>query len=352
MRQILSLAITLTFAAAACTSSATPETSDSTLNVQTPGETTGATSAAIAAGEAASSAVAVEEGVYRVAEPGEQVPDLLAWDHNEIRKRGQDGTLLPMPTGPFFNVVDVPNLGVIFQRNEFDQTVWLAKGSDERDLLVTDGEMQITLEGAGVNADNQAQIFYQRHELGSPEDTVSTLRSYNVETKDVANLGVTGGWESGTSFNHLAGSVAIGRWGAEGWTGLASYDLGSGSDWGEPVGVECFDGEDGCIWYDGAVIFAGEGYGVGPVTTGADGTVEAYALYRFDLATADREVVLSMPWDNGGWTAEEMFAHGGKIVVSIMDGDGNPLPALIYEVSTGNAWTLPQSGFVRPSYSS
>ncbi len=347
MRLILSLAITAAFAAAACTSSAAPASNDESAaesTLQPAPDTTG--------DEAASPLVPVEEGVYRVAGAGEQLPDLLAWDHNEIRKQTPDGALLPMPSGPFFNVVDVPHLGVVFQRNDVDQTVWLAKDVGERDLLVTDGEMTLELEGAGVNAEDQAQIFYQRRVPGSPEDTVTTLRSYNVETKEVATLGTTGGWESGTSFNHLSGSVAIARWGAEGWTGLALYDLGANSDWGKQVGVECFDGEDGCIWYDGAVIFSGDGYGIGPDAAGDGDTVDAYALYRFDLESGDREIVMSWPWDNGKWNVEEMFAHGGKLVVSLMDGDGEPLPALIYDVTAATAWTLPQSGFVRPAYSS
>ena len=114
--------------------------------------------------------------------------------------------------------------------------------------------------------------------------------------------------------------------------------------------MECFDGEDGCIWYDQAVIFSGEGYGIGPAPASADGIVDAFALYRFDLTSGEREVVLSMPWDNGLWYAEDMFALGGKLVVSLKDDAGEPLPALVYDVASGSAWTLPQSGFVRPSY--
>lgn len=194
---------------------------------------------------------------------------------------------------------------------------------------------------------------------GDPETTTSTLRSYNLVSKEVGEIARTGGWESSTDFSHVYGWTAIGMWGAEGFFGYTELDLETGQEvWdSEAAGLECFDGE-GCQAFDTSTLFDDEIYGVGPVFDPEVGLVRTMGIFRFDRTALSADLLIEFPWDNGLWYPEDMFAFGDVLVISlgdrpdnsIEDEPNNPLPAVVFDPETSEAWTVPEIGFVRPGY--
>ena len=297
--------------------------------------------------------VPVIDSAFRLTEVGDAPLGLLYWDDTSVRRQSHTGEFFEAATGPFVEVAEIPHDGVVFQRESTDNIIWYDGGSGPQELLVAGDNQRLTLEGTYVSENDEGVVFYQRHEDGAePETTRSTLRWYNTVTKEVGEVTVTGGWEYGTAFSHVANEQAVGRWGGEGYFGLRQLDAFFGDviyNTNE-TGLECFDGDQLCPNYDQATLFKGEIYGVGAVYNTQRSLVDAFGIYHFDRETLVQEVLIQFPWDNGLWYPEDMFAFGNYIIISLDDGQGNPLPGLVFDPASGEAWTLPQQAFVRPGY--
>lgn len=333
----------------------------STTTIATKTTTTGATTTLAEATTSTASPTTPEtttvvepNDVFRVAPEGPwTAPGLILFDETGARKQGHTPGFAPIVDGPVAEIAEIPLVGWVFQTELWSQVVYLEAGDGPHELLVATGEQSLALEGVVFDDDEVSHVLYQRREGRTPPTARLTLRSYNFDTGVVRELAETGGWESATWFSHISADDVVGIWGAEGYFGLTRFDLADGARTYESVDdpdlAACFDGDAECPDYSAAVIWDGRIHGMGGVPN-PEGVVDAFGLYEFDQFSGTDTLLLTWPWDNGLWYVEDMFASDSEIIVSLSDGDGNPLPALVVDMLTGDSWTLPEPGFVRPGY--
>lgn len=283
---------------------------------------------------------------------------VLLWDNEAAWAIGHTGERSKIADGPFAEVTDLPGYGLVFQREERESTIWLADADGVRDLIVGADDQMLTLEGTGVsNADESPVVYYQRHESGDIETSRTTLRRFELFSGDVTELLETGGWEAGTVFSHISGDrLTVAATGAEAFVGNLAIDLST-----TPPSTSvhdddfCIDGDDECDFYQrvavvGALSGSPRTVGIAPISN--DGVRDGWGLWEFDFGGDESRLIASWPWDDGEWYVEDMFALSGtEVLLSLSDWPGtggNPLPALIVDIDSGEARTLPAAMFARP----
>lgn len=250
--------------------------------------------------------------------------------------------------GPIAALAEVPLNGLVFQREDGDGVIWFDGPDGPTELITADENEYLRLEGAGLGPDEEPLVYYQRYVQGSVEDTVSTLRSHDLASGEDREILVTGGWESGMTFDHLTDGVALGLWGGEGFSALVGVDLASGDVVLDTRDEACGEGEDGCLPYWAGAASGGRFYGIRP--TSDDGS-DALGLFRYDPATGTDELVIAFDGSEGAWEVENLFAWpGGSLTLSLRDGAGRPLPAVTVDPSTGAAESWPLAALVRPAH--
>lgn len=292
---------------------------------------------------------------YRVAPVGEALA-VLRWTPEQVWLPSDTGNWNNVADGTFAEVADVPNWGVVFQRVEREPVIWIETDEGPKELIVAGERQWLTLEGAGLDANDQPIVFYQRHEDGPPEQARSSLRSFNLETGKVREIVETGAWEAGASFDHLSSeTAAVSYWWSEVLAGNIVVEL-AGSDqliW-ELGSDGCVDGEGACIVYEHVTMVDSEIVGVRPIWNEEAGWVDQFGLFARDPEGDTERLIVAFPWDNGLWYVENMFEFGtGSVVLSLSDSPtvgGNPLPPLVVAVASGEAFTMPEATFVRPAW--
>ena len=291
-------------------------------------------------------------GVLRLAPPGQPSIELLHWDLNGVTTFGHTDVGATIPLAGLSELAAVPHGPIVFQTEDNERVIWQLVDDEPQGFLVVPDSERLTLEGAGLDADGEPVIYYQRHVYGDPLSTVSRLMEYRFVDGAIREITTTGGWESGTSFGQIGTTTTVGLWGAEGWEGVQILDLTTGDvafD-SEDLGIECFFGDVGCPAFASAVLVGGDIIGMGRAPTGEIDAIDAFGLLLYDTGTGSLETMQRWPWDRD-WYVEDMFTVGDSlIVVSLTDGEGAPLPALLFDAVSGESWTEPTAAFVRRSY--
>lgn len=345
--------------ASAVAAPATPEstaravvTTDSEINSTTTTAETEESSTNDSLSEAADS-------VLRLAPVADKASSLLLWDRSGIEGPGHSERLDRQEIDDLIQVTAVPSLSPVFQAADNERVIWQVVNDESRAILEVPDNEALTLEGAGLDAEGEPVFFYQHHVYADPENTRSTLRSYRLSDAKITEITVTGGWESGVRFSHInrlgqgRTNSAVALWGAEGWTWLEITDLATGDAVfdSQDLGPECFDGDTGCPSFWEAVVFDGDIIGMGPVIDDAGEGFEAFGLWWYETDDGTSELIEAWEWDNGLWYVEDMFLHDDSVlVISLEDGEGQPLPALFFDLVSGESWTEPDAGFLRPAF--
>lgn len=317
-------------------------------------------SATTAPDDTTTTTVATNEDVLRLAPAAASASPHLRWDRNSISDLGHAGSLPGVSIASLDEVSAVP-LGLpVFQAGGNERVIWELTEAGPIELLMVPESEALTLEGAGLDPDGEPVIFYQHHVYGDPETTRSMLRRFRPSDGELTDIATTGGWESGVTFSHLnplgegRGDVTVALWGAEGWVWFETIDIVSGQILFNSESAftgECFAGATDCPDYLHAVVLESDVIGLRAVPAEGNDPVTEFGLWRFDTATGSEELLVSWPWDNGRWYAEDMFVgQGSTLVLSLEDGDGNPLPALHHDIATGQSWTEPEAAFLRPAF--
>ncbi len=281
------------------------------------------------------------------------------WDKSGARTQGAlAGPPTPVIEGPIVTLAQIPLQGWVYQREQESNVIYFSDGvTPERELLVGTGEQTLILEGvwlADGDADS-AEVLYQRFDPDG-QNSIQTLRAYSVSSGDVREITVTGGFESATSFSLIDDRFVAGTFYGEGYYELTSIDLETGD---RPYrssddDFDCFDGIDPrCPEYDEAIVIGTDIFGFGTVPNPSTGIVDQMGVYRFDTSTGIEEVIASYPWDNGAYYAMDMVLLNNVIAISLASGQfsqglGEPLPALLFDIGTGETTIAPEPGFVQP----
>lgn len=299
------------------------------------------------------------DDVLRLAPVADEASPLLLWDRSGIEVLGHSERLDRQEINNLIQVTAVPSFSPVFQTADNERVIWHVVNDGPEALLEVPANEALTLEGAGLDAAGESVFFYQHHVYADPENTRSTLRSYRLSDASVTEIAVTGGWESGVRFSHISRlgdgrtNTAVALWGAEGWTWLEITDVGTGDGVfnSQDLGMECFDGDEGCPNFWEAVVFDDDIIGMGPVIDDAGEGFGAFGLWRYETDDGTSELIEAWEWDNGLWYVEDMFLHNDSVlVISLEDGEGQPLPALFFDLVSGESWTEPDAGFLRPAF--
>lgn len=275
------------------------------------------------------------------------------WDGSGAKQQGALPGFSDVIDGPITAVIEVPLEGWVYQREQYSNMIQFDDGSGERDLLVGSGDQTLLLEGVRVLPDDTAEIIYQRRDP-SGQNTVETLRAYNFTTREVREITVTGGFESLTKFSTITGRYAVGLFQGEGHFELTTVDLDTGQRMYSTANrdFDCFDGGEAvCPHYDEALMIDDYVYGFRTWTYN-DGVRRG--LHRFDLRDNSESVLWSIEAEDGMY-ARDLIQVGDYLVLSLSstfsyEDFGNPLPAILYNLSTGETQLAPDPGFVQLSW--
>jgi len=289
----------------------------------------------------------------RLANQGRALTSLVYWDSSGAHTMTPDGQVSTVLDGPLSEVANVSTVGVAFQRPGNDKVIWLQTESSTAELLVASGEQTLRLEGAEFSQQNGPSVFYQRYEPGiseQPSQERTTLRRYHLASATVEELANTGGQQTSTQFSHINHQSAVGLVTAEafGWTIHLDTTTGAELHSSETAGLGCLGDDANCPIYAQATFHQGLIYALRPIGNIGAQTVDRFGLFSFDPSTGHETPISAHSWDDGLWYGEDLFFVGDLLVLSIKDGDGDPLPALVTNVATGESWTLPEAHFVRP----
>jgi hypothetical protein len=331
-------------AAGATTTTAAPSVTESTDQTTAPGNVSSPTTSPNPASPEAFANI-------DVASPWPVAVTL--WDSSGAKKLGALTRFAQVIDGPIVNVVEVPLEGWVYQRELYSNVIHFDDGTGEQELLVATGDQTLVLEGVRLLADETPEIVYQRRDPEGQE-TVETLRGFNFATGEVREITVTGGFESLTKFSTINGRYAVGLFQGEGHFELTILDLDTGQ---RPYSsadqdFDCFDGGDPeCPDYDEALMI--DNYVYGFRTWVSDETVQR-GLYRFDLGDNTEVLLWALDAEQGVY-ARDLIQAGEYLVLSFSstfsyEDFGNPLRALLYNLSTGEAKLAPDAGFVQLSW--
>ena len=275
---------------------------------------------------------------------GSELWPTIRYGSDGVWRTGHSGEYGRVVDGPVIEAVDAGE--TVYQRPGINNKIFVL-GDGDKELLVGQGDQILILEGVRFDPVDGSipYVVYQRMEPGDPENQRVTLREYNMETGEVREIAVTGGWESST-FNHINGQRAVGTWSAEAHTGILEIDLLTGEiDYG--VG-DCLDEDNPptCPYYDALTLVGDQVYGFGPVSN-ENGIVDRFGIYRYDLQSGIEQLVDSWQWDNGAYYAQDMFAFGDSMLVISL---GDSLPALVHDIRSGTTWTTTETGLFHPAH--
>lgn len=266
-----------------------------------------------------------------------EAPDSLVG--TELLVAGPDGVWLVDSAGNAELIIDVPAVfaiddldgGVLFQtqRNVRDRgsIVYRVRAGESVaiETLVPARDQGLVLNGIARDGD-ETYVYYSRNEGSTPQDARETLRRYSLQTREVTELDVTGGWESSSAPVSISDSLILLNWSAEAYSGMRFTDLRANA-----AAVAADPTPDGGFFDCSACPSVGELSADGgrlvyrEVENGVD-----YAVIKHVASGAEvRRIRL------GGinvWRVLSFDLTGDFLVVN-RAGDNNPLPPWIYDLS-------------------
>lgn len=129
--------------------------------------------------------------------------------------------------------IDDTQGGVIFDLSGSPWTTWgndsiiyrVPAGADAAStLLIPSATQGLSLEDVEIR-DGDITVYYTRLETAAgPPEFFQTLRTYNLTSLSVTELGLVGGWESGSSAISVGADRTMRNWDGEGWSGVMIED--------------------------------------------------------------------------------------------------------------------------------
>ncbi len=155
--------------------------------------------------------------------------ELLVANPDGVFRINPDGTADQLIAGPAAFAIDDLDGGVLFQQEQFARdrasvVYRVRRGSGEAAAMLIP-QMSQGLVLAGVARDGDTYAYYTRNEGSTPDDARETLRRYNLTSREVSELEVTGGWEASSFPVSVSSSLILLNWSAEASHGMRFIDL-------------------------------------------------------------------------------------------------------------------------------
>ncbi len=140
----------------------------------------------------------------------------------------------PSVAGGIINyAIDDTQGGIVFELPGSPWTTWgndsiiyrVPAGADAAStLLIPSATQGLSLEDVEIR-DGDITVYYTRLETAAgPPEFFQTLRTYNLTSLSVTELGLVGGWESGSSAISVGADRTMRNWDGEGWSGVMIED--------------------------------------------------------------------------------------------------------------------------------
>ncbi|NNC91469.1 MAG: hypothetical protein HKN80_03135 [Acidimicrobiia bacterium] len=268
--------------------------------------------------------------------------------------------------GPVELALDDGDGGLVFQqssdaglREPRTTTIYyLPADSFEPQELLVPGDQYLKLRDV-----QDGVVWYTRTEGDTPDTSLETLRTYDLSSRTVDQLAITGGWESGSIDISVGGSTVVAYWSAEAATGFEYYQAESaqlvGFD-GDPYGNTGFCGDglgvfdratgdlvgDACFEYaqlsdDGRLAYYEREF---------DGAATPYVLVIVDLVSGEELFRQDLERPDQGWVPKGMDLLGDWLLVNRTAADQYDAPymeALLIDLTTGTVLPVGVSGQAR-----
>ncbi len=264
--------------------------------------------------------------------PPPREPEFLVSGPDGIFLADSTGAAELLIAGPGLFAIDDLDGGVLFTqtRTPGDSIVYrVRQGTDQAiETLVPAVDQGLSLRG--IVRDGSTYVYYSRHEGSGPENTRVTLRRYNLETREVTELGTLAGWHCGTHLS-ISERLILFNTGCEGEGGYNFSDLV-----GNGVSVATNPGD----WYEGceSCRLNGELSDDGTrlaYSTVVDGSTFAVILdvassdeiRRIELAAGDEwrvqsfdltdDVLLVNRWPLAAWVFDLSLANPAPVTLAV-----------------------------------
>jgi hypothetical protein len=262
--------------------------------------------------------------------------------------------LIQLVEDPVEVAIDDGRGGLVFQRpwrldyplDPASTIIYLLENDalDPRELLVPTDDQFLTLYDVADGG-----VWYTRREGDTPETARETLRHYDLETKEVEEVAVTGGWESGAIDVSIGDETIATYWSGEAHRGFDFYDIGGSridlaADPYLQGRLTCVDGrlyDDQGVEHDTPCpeySAVGDNGTLAYLEVGADSGSYRAVLVVVELATGAELVRLDLERPDQGWAPGSLEINDGLVLVNRTRSgqfDAPFIEALIIEVGTG-----------------
>lgn len=156
----------------------------------------------------------------------------------ELLLAGPDGVFLVNPDGASALLIEGPAVfaiddldgGVLFQKQrnvrERGSIVYRVRAEESAaiETLVPSRDQGLALNGIARDGD-ETYVYYSREEGSNPDDDRKTLRRYSLQTREVTELDLIGGWEASSFPVSISDSLILLNWSGEAYAGMRFTDL-------------------------------------------------------------------------------------------------------------------------------
>lgn len=316
---------------------ATTTTTSSTTTTSTSTTTTTTTEPPPAGPPAGSVLITAEEGVFVSTLDGVASKVI---DANETAVNGLIDFAIDDTEG---GIVFQPNTGSWFFTGNDSIVYWVPAGAGSyQELLVPAADQGLALEDV-ADQGATAGVYYTRTEGGDdPETTLQTLRRFDLDAKTVTEIGIVGGWESGSSPISVGGDTIVRNSGAEGYVWIDFMDL-DGNEFDSPANplpLDEFDCFPDCFYY-ADLSPNGTKVAVGRLAPNADGFPTTPEIEIRDVATGEVELAVSLPAVTAFPWIHSLDLSDTHVLINIVE-EGSEYPfATIVDIASGGLTIYP-----------
>ncbi len=240
--------------------------------------------------------------------------------------------------------IDDTRGGIVVHPNH---SPWLHEGVDSivywapegaavlQQLLVPADDQGLRLEDVQQQGETVG-VYYTRRSGDTPENAEQTLRRFDLDSKEVTEIAVVGGWESGTSPISVGGETIVRSGGGEAFFWTIFSDLGN-NEFDSPANPMP-DGEFDCIpdcFYYGDLSPDGSLVAFGRIGLNSGGFYTVPEVEVRDVATGDLVLNVTLPEMPAIGYIDSLDVSDTHVLINIVE-EGSVFPvATVIDIASG-----------------
>ncbi len=233
--------------------------------------------------------------------------------------------------------------GIVVHPNQWFSTgadsivYWAPQGSDAlQQLLVPAADQSLRLEDVQPQGDT-VMVYYTRRAGDTPETAAQTLRSFDLDTKTVAQLAIVGGWESGASPISVGGNTVVRNGAGEAYYWIFFSDL-TDNIFDSPANPLLPDGEFDCLpdcFYYADLSPDGSQVAFGRLAPNSSGFYTIPEIELRDVASGSVLMNVALPERPAAGFIDSLDVSDTHVLINIVE-EGSVFPvATVVEIASG-----------------